>query len=438
MFYYLVPEVRISDPQLLAAWKSQYRDDHLSFMKIVFPLLSLVSVIQLFAVDLPEGFQPQADFIFVRIFSGACLLAGLYFSTYFVKFYLVPVTLAFALCFIMQLHLMVVEPKIPFFIAPAYPIIFTLMLWRNALYSLAIVFVMHMAGFYWMQDIFRDSLSVVSHYGSILTFSSLIIVGLRSSLRLDIDLFLKNHAIAENNRHLTQLNQELEQKNHAIQVLQADMLVKDRMSNLGVLATGFAHQFNNILNTIKMKAMLLERQAGPEAQVQIQAMYHAITVGADMVESICLSDSQNTVIHPLQVAKFVTSAERLVKGRLGEETQLHNQVPEDYTALGKDLNLLNILLVLFGNAADAQAAHIWVYLEGDTLVVEDDGTGIPPELVAQIFTMFFTTKQKGKGTGIGLAVARRDAEDMHAQLACDVDYQGGARFKLTFQQEAAV
>jgi signal transduction histidine kinase len=63
-----------------------------------------------------------------------------------------------------------------------------------------------------------------------------------------------------------------------------------------------------------------------------------------------------------------------------------------------------------------------------TLIVEDDGAGVDPRVQAQLFEPFVTTKDVGKGTGLGLAVCRGLVEAAGGSIALDHDYQRGARF----------
>jgi signal transduction histidine kinase len=86
------------------------------------------------------------------------------------------------------------------------------------------------------------------------------------------------------------------------------------------------------------------------------------------------------------------------------------------------------------NAADAVGAggHIRVaaarQATGVRLLVEDDGPGVDARVKAQLFEPFVTTKEVGKGTGLGLAVCRGLVESAGGSIALDSDYARGARF----------
>jgi two-component system, NtrC family, sensor kinase len=96
--------------------------------------------------------------------------------------------------------------------------------------------------------------------------------------------------------------------------------------------------------------------------------------------------------------------------------------------------LMQVILNLVMNAADAVGAGGNVRVAaspkngGVRLVVEDDGPGVDPRVQEQLFEPFVTTKDVGKGTGLGLAVCRGLVEAAGGSISLDVDYTAGARF----------
>jgi signal transduction histidine kinase len=102
-------------------------------------------------------------------------------------------------------------------------------------------------------------------------------------------------------------------------------------------------------------------------------------------------------------------------------------------ALGHE-QLMQVTLNLVMNAADAvgPGGHVRVAAEhhasGVRLLVEDDGPGVDPRVQAQLFEPFVTTKEVGKGTGLGLAVCRGLVEAAGGTIVLDREYTAGARF----------
>jgi signal transduction histidine kinase len=102
-------------------------------------------------------------------------------------------------------------------------------------------------------------------------------------------------------------------------------------------------------------------------------------------------------------------------------------------ALGHE-QLMQVILNLVMNAADAVGAGGTVRIAaarhngGVRLVIEDNGPGVDPRVQAQLFEPFVTTKDVGKGTGLGLAVCRGLVESAGGSIVLDTEYTRGARF----------
>jgi signal transduction histidine kinase len=96
--------------------------------------------------------------------------------------------------------------------------------------------------------------------------------------------------------------------------------------------------------------------------------------------------------------------------------------------------VVQLVLNLVLNAADAcgPGGHVLLraieHQAGVKLIVEDDGPGVPSEIGDALFEPFVTTKEVGKGTGLGLAVCRGLVESVGGSIWLDTSYEGGARF----------
>jgi signal transduction histidine kinase len=110
-------------------------------------------------------------------------------------------------------------------------------------------------------------------------------------------------------------------------------------------------------------------------------------------------------------------------------------------AHGRELN--QVWTNLIDNAVDAMGGkgRLWIRTkqEGDRILVEiaDEGSGIPPEVQSRMFEQFFTTKEAGKGTGLGLDIVRRIVEGQHKGSICFETQPGDTRFQVRLPIEAA-
>jgi signal transduction histidine kinase len=137
------------------------------------------------------------------------------------------------------------------------------------------------------------------------------------------------------------------------------------------------------------------------------------------------------------VLRFLS--EELRKRRVSVEQRLE-PVP---AIRGDAAKLQQLFLNLFLNALDAMpdGGTLRVTLEpcesGEVEVrVADDGTGIPPEALAKIFEPFFTSKPRGKGSGLGLAVAKGIVSDHDGRIDVASELDKGTEFRVSFPIDA--
>lgn len=109
--------------------------------------------------------------------------------------------------------------------------------------------------------------------------------------------------------------------------------------------------------------------------------------------------------------------------------------PQDAVVAADRDQLRRLLLNLLRNARQAGATRVDVRVEGDAVVIRDDGPGIPAETADRIFDAFFTTREKG--TGLGLALCRRIALAHGGALALENPGEAGARFRLVLPARPA-
>jgi signal transduction histidine kinase len=218
----------------------------------------------------------------------------------------------------------------------------------------------------------------------------------------------------------------------------AQVAQKYKMALLGEMAAGIAHEINSPLATIKN---LSEQMREVAAEPQLD--HGLLKVQAVKVEETVLRISQ--IIHGLKVfsREGKRDAFQVVNvAELFNETLLlcserlkHSEVKVSILTEARNLNISGrrteisqVLLNLLSNSADAIKAipEKWITIsalevgEHVEIRVTDSGAGIPEEVRAKIFQPFFTTKEEGQGTGIGLNVSRRIIESHGGELEVDI------------------
>lgn len=213
-----------------------------------------------------------------------------------------------------------------------------------------------------------------------------------------------------------------EHKNLEIQFFRAQ-----RMESVGTLASGIAHDLNNILSPILMSIDLLKDTAGDsQSALIIHTIEASAKRGAEIVRQV-LSFARGVEGERIEIQPkhILLEVENIIRDTFPKDIRIQFSLPSDtWTVLGDPTQIHQILLNLCVNARDAMpnGGSLVIGMENTTLDehyaamnlqakpgnyvninVTDTGMGIPPALIEKIFEPFFTTKEVGKGTGLGLS-----------------------------------
>ncbi|MDJ0736941.1 MAG: PAS domain S-box protein [Nostocaceae cyanobacterium] len=214
--------------------------------------------------------------------------------------------------------------------------------------------------------------------------------------------------------------------------LEQQFLRAQRLESLGNLASGIAHDLNNILTPILSSAQLLSLKLDnidERNQQLLKIIEDNSKRGADLVKQILTfaRGAEGRRI-PLQLAHLLTEIEQIVNRTFPKSIHLTKDIPTGtlWTVLADPTQIHQVLMNLCVNARDAIVGGGNIHVSGENLYVDenfakmnleakegpyvlitvtDNGLGIPTYLLDRIFEPFFTTKEPGKGTGLGLSTA---------------------------------
>ncbi|MFO0775940.1 MAG: PAS domain S-box protein [Nitrospiraceae bacterium] len=222
----------------------------------------------------------------------------------------------------------------------------------------------------------------------------------------------------------------------------------DRLATLGTITAGVAHELNNPLFVITGQLHLIERHLARRhlkaIGTALLSAQEAANRATDIVSQFlytahAVGGREESCDVPSVVRKAVALMDRDCRAHhVKIDTQFQDGIPqiraEAQALLQVLLNLLtNARHALLARASDRRIRVIVasVLLDGARLVecrVEDNGPGIPPDLLARIFDPFFTTKPVGEGTGLGLAICHRIVGELHGTIHCASRVGEGATF----------
>ncbi len=217
---------------------------------------------------------------------------------------------------------------------------------------------------------------------------------------------------------------------------------KDRLSSIGTLASGVAHEVGNPLTGILMVAKNLATDPGAEdAEERLGIIIDEAQRIHRIVQSLLTFSRRDETPVGMQatpVASVVRTAAELAALE-SDDCHIDLELTSDASAMASPDGLTQVLVNLLTNARQAcdSGATVYVRTRVDNgsvhIDVDDEGPGIPEELSDRVFEPFFTTKTHGQGTGLGLSVSRQIVERFGGSLRYEPREHGGSRFTVTLQ-----
>jgi signal transduction histidine kinase/ActR/RegA family two-component response regulator len=228
-----------------------------------------------------------------------------------------------------------------------------------------------------------------------------------------------------------------------------------KVEEMGRLAGGVAHDFNNFLTAIKgYSELLLESfETGDKRRAKAEGILKAADTAAGLTRQLLAFSRKRVVaVQVLSLDRLILGTEKMLNRLIGEDIELKTSIGPDAGCVKADPHQIEqILLNLVVNARDAmpRGGRIDVMLDGVTLAdgpdashlklqpgryvrltVRDGGCGMTSEVKSRIFEPFFTTKQEGKGTGLGLAVVFSIVEQLGGGISVETEPDRGTTFHV--------
>lgn len=233
---------------------------------------------------------------------------------------------------------------------------------------------------------------------------------------------------------------------------EAQFLRAQRLESIGTLASGIAHDLNNVLGPVLMVAELLQEKI-PDARSQqlLAELQNSAKRGAALVKQVLSFarglEGQRTI---LQVRYLLLEIQQIAKRTFPKSIEIYTDIsPTLWTVYADATQLHQVLMNLVLNARDAMPdggtlsicaenfdenyagmnldASVGPY---SVITVSDMGTGMSPEILARIFEPFFTTKEVGKGTGLGLSTVMGIIKSHGGFVKVDSKVGQGSQFQV--------
>ena len=238
--------------------------------------------------------------------------------------------------------------------------------------------------------------------------------------------------------------------------LEAQFLRAQRLESIGQLASGVAHDLNNLLAPILMAVPLFRWGLTPDEQAKLlQTIETSAQRGSELVKQLLTFgrgvEGQRV---PVQPRHLIHEVLRIARETFPKSLTLNATVARDLWAIRADPTQLHqVLLNLAVNARDAMTEGGTLTMSAANVVVDDHytatnpeakvgpyvvvrvvdtGSGIPPEILDKIFDPFFTTKAAGKGTGLGLSTVLGIVRGHGGFVRVQTELRKGSTFEVYF------
>ncbi|SMF49783.1 sensor histidine kinase [Pseudobacteriovorax antillogorgiicola] len=237
--------------------------------------------------------------------------------------------------------------------------------------------------------------------------------------------------------------------------------LQEKLAALGVFAGGISHEINNPLAVIKgyisqLKRWMLKEQVANDIQEKLERLSLNVQRITDIVHSLLAlghhTPLSGTMLTAFSVRNVVEEAQDIIRGKIDrcKNLVIENRVVSDLLGEGSANHLRIMLRIIIDNAIDAleiaaiadKRIIIDSCINNDDVVVtiEDNGPGIPENIIQNVFDPFFTTKEAGKGSGVGLALVARLCSSLKWTIEVE-SAPGQTKFTITLpmiQDENAI
>jgi len=250
------------------------------------------------------------------------------------------------------------------------------------------------------------------------------------------------------NEEINKLNTDLEAKIEDLKEAQKQIVQTEKLAVVGRLAAGVAHEVNNPIGIIINRIECLQSEAQEKGVSDdlikdlgtISKYAHRISKIVEDLAIFSRTTYSESVFTRIDINDVLTDVFFLVEQKIrGKKIRIIKKLyPESLFVMGDSGRLEQVFINIIDNAIHAISGNGSITVSTRAVnkcirtEISDSGTGIPQEHFNKIYDPFFTTKEVGKGTGLGLPISQSIISDHNASMSVDSRTNKGTTFTITF------
>ncbi len=271
-----------------------------------------------------------------------------------------------------------------------------------------------------------------------------------------VDITQQKLAEQELKKYREHLEKIVVYRKNELEKLNERLSQSQKMEAIGLLAGGIAHDFSNILSTIKWCTFILQKNLSEDSFLlnYIDQIFTSIKKAKMLIKNLHIfSKKQSIDLSPIDLNMLIINYESFLSGYLGDQIELNIYLTNENPVIIADevlieqvlMNLVNNSkdsmpdggkLILETNVLDIKKEFISKYgfsvLPGKyaLLSVSDTGIGVDHQIKEKVFEPFFTTKEVGKGTGLGLSIIYGIIKQLNDYNDIESESRNGTKFNI--------
>ncbi|PYE24332.1 two-component system C4-dicarboxylate transport sensor histidine kinase DctB [Paraburkholderia silvatlantica] len=270
----------------------------------------------------------------------------------------------------------------------------------------------------------------------------------RANDQLETTVAQRTAALREANAQMQREIAERERTEQRLRATQQEVVHAGKLAVIGQMAAGLTHELNQPLVAIRTLCdnarTFFERNQGAQANANLERVGRLVDSMAVLTSELKAFARKPEVERvAVSLGEAVAHARLIYEPRIRDEAvRLDVRIAPGTTVYAESSQLQQVIVNLLGNALDAvrEASTRVIAMQASEpdaqgrvrFTIEDSGPGIAPDVLAHLFEPFVTTKPRGQGLGLGLAITSRIVEGFGAKITATNRDEGGARFTIEF------